>query len=218
MDPITIVGAVITVGEYVWEYESKSSQDNQLVNQEELQQVLQAQQAAHLLIAQQMLACALYELRKADLDKINAAIETVQEILDSTKNAVPPPDPATLGDLSYAENQALLTVHDCNALQSELQGDADAGRQTEGNIRQLLIPAIAAEVDAALLRYTCLQRWETLGLADQSDEKATTLNDVLDGCNTALTTLRAFDDRRITFFSRQHRTGRTPDDPNPAPL
>src|ERR1017187_6691709 len=99
MDPMTFIGGVITVASYVWEYESKSSQDDQLVNYEELQQLLQAQQAAYIAIAQQMLTCALYELRKAELDQINAGIETVQEILDSTKNAVPPPDAATAGDL-----------------------------------------------------------------------------------------------------------------------
>ena len=50
MDPMTIIGVVVTVASYVWEYESKSSQDDQQVNKEELQQQLQAQQAAYLLM------------------------------------------------------------------------------------------------------------------------------------------------------------------------
>jgi len=202
MDPISaIVGLVVSVASCAWEYEQKSSQADQ--GKQALEELLQAQQAAFLLIAQQMLASALYELRKAELDTIKANIETVQEILDSTKSAVPPLDAATAGDLSCAENLADLTVHDGNALQNELQSDATAGRQTETTIRQLLVPTIAAEVDAGLLRYACLHRWEVLGVADQSDEQTTTLNDLLTGCDTALSTLRFFDDRRVQYISRR---------------
>jgi hypothetical protein len=202
MDPMTVIGAVISVASYVWEYENRSSHDDQAVNLEELQRLLQAQQAAYIAIAQNMHACALYELRKSELDAIRAAIETVQEILDSTKNAVPPLDASTAGDLTFAENQALLTVHDCNSLQNELQSDVD--HQPEASIRELLMAALTAEVDVGLLRYACLIRWETLGVADQADEKVATLNDLLEGCDTALATLRIFTDKLTRFASRRH--------------
>jgi len=211
MDPITVIGAVIAVAGYVWEYKRESSQDDQL---KAFDDMMQAQQAALILMAQQVIAIALYELRKFELDAIKAATETVQEVLDSTKNAVPPLDTSTAGDLSYAENLALSTMHDCNSLQKELQSLDDLIHQPEASIRELLMTALTAEVDVGLLRYTCLIRWETLGVADQTDEKLATLNDLLDGCNIALTTLRTFDNRRTSFVSRRRRGPESPaDDP-----
>jgi hypothetical protein len=132
-------------------------------------------------------------------------------------DVVPPPDVATAGDLSSAENLALLAVHDCNALQKELQADALTGIPEDG-VRELLISALTAEADVGLLRCACLHRWEVLGAPSQADEKVATLNDLLDGCAIASATLRSYTNRRVTFISRQRHDHSTDDPGRQSPL